>query len=64
MNNTLTEEQELMLVYEVLLDAAKTVNNDPNLSQFRDSANQDLSEFQENYPEICCEYEFQKKDNS
>ena len=62
-NEQLTKEQELFLVYERLLEVRETIASDPELAEFLDKASQDVEEFQENYPEICEEYKFNKKDN-
>jgi len=58
---TLTKEQELYLVYEYLLEAYETVSSDKTLEKFVESAYVDLSEFEENYPEIVSEYQFKYK---
>lgn len=61
-NQTYTKEQELFLVYERLLDVREAVASDPELEEFLDKASQYVTEFQENYPEICEEYKFNKKE--
>ena len=57
---SLTNEQELFIVYEYLLEAYECVSNDSSLAQFVESASTDLTQFQENYPEIVEEYNFIK----
>jgi len=55
---TLTKEEELHLVYKTLKEAYECVSNDDSLSEFVESANNDLNNFQENYPEIVEEYKY------
>lgn len=60
-NEILTEEQEYYLVYEHLLDNLREIEADETLSRFLNSAQRDVEEFQENYPEIVSEYGFRNK---
>ena len=57
----LTEEQEHFLVYEHLLANLREIEADESLSEFISSAQRDVEEFQENYPEIVSEYGFRNK---
>ena len=57
----LTEEQEHFLVYEHLLANLREIESDESLSEFISSAQRDVEEFQENYPEIVSEYGFRNK---
>lgn len=56
----LTKEQEWLIVYDALLAMAREVEIDPALKLFRHQIEQDVVEFQENYPEIVAEYNFNK----
>ena len=57
----LAQEQEMFLEYELLLDNLREIEADENLSDFIASAQRDLEQFQENYPEIVSEYSFKNK---
>ena len=57
----LAQEQEMFLEYELLLDNLREIESDENLSEFISSAQRDLEQFQENYPEIVSEYSFKNK---
>ena len=59
-NETLTAEQEYYLVYEHLLSNLREIEADESLSAYIASAQRDLEQFQENYPEIVSEYSFRK----
>lgn len=55
-----TEEQLLLIMYDSLLDAVKITHNDKTLEEFRVQADIELEEFEENYPEIVSEFQFNK----
>lgn len=57
----LTDEQKHLLVYKHLLDSLREIESDESLSEFISSAQRDVEEFQENYPEIVSEYGFRNK---
>lgn len=58
---TLTPEQEYYLVYEHLLSNLREVEADESLSAYVASAQRDVEQFEENYPEIVSEYMFNKR---